>query len=271
MTGMSSPTAPSGTGRWAPLKASLVVVGALLLVFVTTAASGEHPNETVRGNLLGQQVRLSLPGGDAKPKGLVIWFHGQGGNVNDRVDGPWLDSLRRDGWAIASSEFHSQSWGNPASTRDAAALVDWAEQITGSQARLWVSGSMGGSIVLNAITHGVAAPPCWYGVKPAISLKQMDNVPGGPRFIADAFGGDVPADRNPVQNLDKLPVDMRYRIVSSRQDQWVMWDENTRPLYRKLTARGAEVSLLTVTGLHDDPSHFNARDLVDFANSCLEG
>jgi hypothetical protein len=48
-----------------------------------------------------------------------------------------------------------------------------------------------------------------------------------------------------------------------------MYDENTRPLVRKLSARGADVSLLTVDGLHDDPSHFNARDLVAYANSCL--
>jgi hypothetical protein len=251
------------------MKAALVTAGALVLVFVTTAASGEHPNETVRSSLAGEQVRLSLPGGDAMPKGLVIWFHGQGGNVNDRVDGPWLDALRRDGWAIASSEFHAQSWGNPASTADAARLVEWAEKMTGTKVRLWVSGSMGGSIALNAMTHGVPAPPCWYGVKPAISLKQMATVPGGPGFIRAAFGGDVPADRNPVQNIDKLPTDTRYRIVSSRQDQWVIYNENTRPLVRKLGARGAEVSLLTVKGLHDDPSHFNARDLVAFANTCL--
>lgn len=266
---MSSSSPAATRGRWAPLKGSLVVAGALLLVFVTTAASGEHPNETVRSSLAGEPVRLSLPVGDSGPKGLVIWFHGQGGNVNDRVDGPWLDALRRDGWAIASSEFHAQSWGNPASTRDTANLVEWAEAITGTKATLWVSGSMGGSIALNAMTHGVPAPPCWYGVKPAISLKQMDHVPGGPGFIRDAFGGDVPADRNPVQNIDKLPVGTRYRIVSSRQDQWVMYDENTRPLVRKLGARGADVSQLTVVGLHDDPSHWNARDLVAYANSCL--
>jgi hypothetical protein len=266
---MSPSHRSTDTRGWAPLKASLVLVGALLLVFVTTAASGEHPNETVRSSLAGESVRLSLPGGGAEPKGLVIWFHGQGGNVNDRVDGPWLDALRRDGWAIASSEFHDQSWGNPASTSDADRLVAWAEKMTGVPVRLWVSGSMGGSIALNAMTHGVPAPPCWYGVKPAISLKQMDHVPGGPAYIRDAFHGEVPADRNPVQNIDRLPADTRYRIVSSRQDQWVMYDENTRPLVRKLSARGADVSLLTVNGLHDDPSHFNASDLVDYADSCL--
>lgn len=251
------------------MRALLVGMMAVLLVLLNTGASGERPNETVRSGLAGQPVRLSLPAGDTAPKGVVIWFHGQGGNVNDRVDGPWLGALRRDGWAIASSSFHEQSWGNPASTRDAARLVAWAREQTGVPVRLWVAGSMGGAVALNALTHGVEAPPCWYGVKPAIALTRMDHVPGGPGYIRRAFGGRVPLGRNPVRNLDRLPEATRYRIVSSRQDQWVIYAENTKPLVAKLAERGADVTLLAAEGLHDDPSHFNAHDLVEYADSCL--
>ncbi|WKN49747.1 S9 family peptidase [Nocardioides sp. Arc9.136] len=246
--------------------AAAVVVAPLL----SSGADGgtEEQATTIRSTLAGQSVRLSVPGDD--PKGLVIWFHGQGGGVNDRVDGPWLDALRRDGWAVASSEFHSQSWGNEASTKDTRLLVEWAEKQVGTKARVWVSGSMGASIALNALTHGVKAPACWYGVKPALDLTQMDQVPGGPGYIRRAYGGgSVPADRNPIQNVERLPGETRYRVVSSRQDEWVPWQENTQPLVQQLESRDVAVSVLDVKGGHADPSHWDAADLVSYASSCV--
>jgi hypothetical protein len=245
-----------------------VVVVALLVALLSSAPSGEQAGTTVRSELAGESVRLTLPTGE--PKGLVVWFHGQGGNVNDRIDGPFLSALRRDGWAIASSNFHAQSWGNPASTEDAALLLQWAREHTGMHPALWVSGSMGGAVSLNAMLHGVPPPPCWYGVKPAIALTRMQAVPGAPGFIRDAFGGPVPQDRNPVANLDVLPLQTRYRVVSSKDDQWLDYHENAGSLISTLGARGADVTELSVQGRHDDPSHWNAPDLVTFANTCLD-
>ena len=244
-----------------------VMVCALLVALLSCAPSGERAGTTVRSELAGESVRLTLPTGD--PKGLVVWFHGQGGNVNDRIDGPFLSALRRDGWAIASSNFHAQSWGNPASTQDAQLLLEWAEEHTGMRPSLWVSGSMGGAVSLNAMLHGVPPPPCWYGVKPAIALTRMQAVPGAPGFIRTAFGGPVPPERDPAANLHTLPVETRYRVVSSKQDRWLDYEENAGPLVRTLARRGADVSELSVQGHHDDPSHWNAGDLVGFANSCL--
>lgn len=252
------------------MRSAFVIALALVAVLLTTGSTGQPPSETLRGSLAGEEVRLTTPGEGIEPKGLVVWFHGQGGNVNDRIDGPWLDALRREGYAIASSNFHAQSWGNPASTRDAELLVDWAEEKTGLPVTLWVSGSMGGSVSLNALIHGVKAPNCWYGVKPAIALTEMDEVPGGPGFIYKAFAGQVPPDRNPVANVGSLPVSVRYRIVASRGDQWVIFKENAGPLSSGLRERGADVTQLIVEGFHDDPSHFNARDLVAYADSCLD-
>ncbi len=250
------------------MRTVVVALLVVLIVALTTGASGEKAGSVLRGELAGQSVRLTLPTGDGKPKGLVVWFHGQGGNVNDRADGPFLEALRRDGWAIAASDFHAESWGNPASTEDARLLTEWAEGEADVPTVLWVSGSMGGAVSLNAMTHGVTPPPCWYGVKPAIALTEMDEVPGGPRYINSAFGGRVPDDRDPVANVDRLPMETRYRIIASEEDQLVLFRENAEPLARGLAARGADVTGLYATGTHDDPSHFNATDVVDYANSC---
>ncbi len=250
------------------MRVAVVAMLALVMGLFLGAPSGEQAGSVVRGELEGQPARLTLPTGDAPPKGLVMWFHGQGGSVNDRVDGPFLRALTRDGYAIASSSFHYQSWGNEASTDDTVRLMQWAEEKVGLPVTLWVSGSMGASISLNALLHDVAPPSCWYGVKPAISLNRMDAVPTGNKFIDLAYDGVVPVERNPVRNLAALPADVRYRVVASPDDTWVPINQNGGALVSQLDARGVDASYLAATGPHEDPSHWDSGDLVDFARSC---
>lgn len=254
-----------------PLIARVVVVAVLatLLVGATSGASGEKAGGVIRGELDGQEVRISMPTGDEEPRGLAIYFHGQGGSVNDRVDGPWLGALLRDGWAVASSAFHDESWGNEASTQDVVNLTEWAEDKTGVETELWVSGSMGGAVSLNAMLHGATPPPCWYGVKPAIALTEMDRVAGARRYIADAYGGPVPEDRNPVRNIDSLPEDVRYRVVASPEDELVGLRDNAGALISSLTGRGLDITYHLVVGPHEDPSHFDPVDLEQFGDFCL--
>lgn len=252
------------------MRVTLVAILALVVVGLTAGGSGEQAGTVVRSELNGQPARLALPTGQ-DPKGVVIWFHGQGGDVDAHADNPFLTTLHRDGYAIASSSFHLKSWGNPASTDDTRALVAWAEKVADVPVVLWVAGSMGGSVSLNAMLHGVEPPPCWYGVHPAISLDDMDTVPGAPRNIRKAYGGSPPSDRDPIQNVASLPSDVRYRVVASPEDPLVDYNENVTPLVAGLELRGAEVSSLPVTGGHEDPSHWNAKDLLDFAESCTPG
>jgi hypothetical protein len=249
------------------MRVSLVAVLALVVIALTTGASGEQAGTVVRSELAGQPARLALPTGQ-NPKGVVVWFHGQGGDVDAHADNPFLTTLHRDGYAIASSSFHLKSWGNPASTADTRRLVEWAEGIAGVPVVLWVAGSMGGSVSLNAMLHGVEPPPCWYGVHPAISLSDMGTVPGALKNIQKAYGGDPPASRDPVRNVDQLPREVRYRVVASPQDPLVGYEDNVTPLVTGLEERGAEVTSLPVTGNHEDPSHWNAQDLLAFAESC---
>jgi hypothetical protein len=247
----------------------LVAVLAVLLVSVTSGASGERAGGVIHGELAGQEVRVTLPTGDAEPRGLAIYFHGQGGSVNDRIDGPWLGALLRSGWAVASSSFHDESWGNAASTEDVELLTAWAEDKAGVATSLWVSGSMGGAVSLNAMLHGATPPSCWYGVKPAISLTKMDRVMGARRFLAEAYGGPVPDDRNPVRHIADLPADVRYRVVASPDDELVGLRDNAGALISELTGRGRDITYHLVTGPHEDPSHFDPVDLVAFGDFCL--
>ena len=187
------------------LQAVLVIVLVGLTVLATTGASGEHPMEKVEGKLDGQKVRVNLPP-TTDPKGVAIYFHGQGGNYSAKMGSGWLDALRRDGWAVASSNFHGANWGNPASTSDLEKLWDWAEEQSGGEVKLFIAGSMGGVTSLNSIVHSSkGAPACWYGVKTATDMTTMGAVPGARRFISQAYGGQpFPRDRNPANTAFKL-------------------------------------------------------------------
>ena len=242
----------------------------LAVVPLTSVGAGELPGRSVRAELDGQDVRLNLPGGDAAPKGLAVFFHGQGGSVDVRMDDPFLDTLRRDGWAVASSDFHDEAWGSPESTRDVELLTDWAEEQTGLTPDLFVAGSMGAATSLNAMVHGVEAPACWYAVRPALSLTEMGAVPLARRYIRRAYGGPVPRERDPIRNLDALSTDTRYRLVASRDDPQVAYTENAEPFMDQLEAAGADVSTVLVYGGHNDEEHFNGRDVLAFADTCLD-
>ena len=52
-------------------------------------------------------------------------------------------------------------------------------------------------------------------MKPAVDLTKMQNVPGGPRIIKEAFGGDVPFDRNPVNTVDQRASRARRRLADA--------------------------------------------------------
>lgn len=215
-----------GLGRIARFRPVAVVL-AIFLVVATAGSTGEEPGSMVYGTLAGQDVRLSLPATD-EPLSVALFFHGQTGGVDNRMDEPWLQSLLRAGWIIASSDFHTASWGNEASTQDTELLAQWATEQSGEPVRLFVSGSMGATVSLNALTHGLQAPACWYAVKPAVDATRMGNVPGATRIIRQAHAGRrVPADRNPATQASRLPLETRDRMVSSYEDPGVVRTENT--------------------------------------------
>jgi alpha/beta superfamily hydrolase len=248
----------------------IAIVAGVLIVLATATATADAPTGSIiYGRVKAQDVRLSMPPTE-HPKGIAIFFHGQNGGVDNRMDDPWLQSLVSAGWVVASSDFHTDSWGNEASTEDTENLIAWAEEQTDDlPIRMYVSGSMGGSVSLNAMIHGTdPEPPCWYGVKPAIDLTKMTNVPGATRIIKEAYAGAVPFDRNPINTMDELPTSTRYRFVTSPEDTWVTEADNTAKISAALQARGADVSVFVVHGTHDDPSHFDNEDLLAFAKTC---
>ncbi|MDZ7910274.1 MAG: hypothetical protein U5O16_00265 [Rhodococcus sp. (in: high G+C Gram-positive bacteria)] len=196
---------------------------------------------------------------------VALWFHGQGGDVDERMDGQWLNSLRERGWSVASGDLNRGNWGNPASVEAARNLANWASELSGKPVKLVVAGSMGGLVSLNAIKAGAVSTPCWYGIMPVVDIDAVGGVPGAAIQIESAYGGVPPASSNPASS--PLPENISYRIVASPGDIQVPKATNGDRI-RDLVSNPAVVSELSVTGDHGDLSHFNAADLDAFASKC---
>lgn len=242
----------------------VLVCAALLLAGCAPAnADGDR---TITDTVGGQAVRIDLPTGD--PVAVALWFHGQGGDVETRMNEDWLNSLRADGWAVASSDLHGNAWGNPASVADAAALAQWAEDQADVEVRLLVAGSMGGLTSLNALIDGKVSAACWYGTMPVADLDAIGQVPDAAVQVREAYEGASPDFSNPATGLADLPAVTRYHVVASPQDTWVPAREHADVLVAALQAVGAEVTRTDASGEHGDPSHFDPADLSAFADSC---
>jgi len=161
--------------------------------FKAVVGRNDDGDRTVRTEIEGQRLRLDLPtSGDVEH--VAIWFHGQGADENARMNEPWLNALRADGWAVASSQFHTSSWGSGASVDDTISLTEWMRTETGVTPTLWIAGSMGGAVSLNTMIHTDVEPECWYGTMPVVDLDSVSEVPGATDEITAVWGDAVPSE-----------------------------------------------------------------------------
>lgn len=243
---------------------------ALVLLLVAalagcTAANADG-NRTTTAELDGQTVRIDMPL-TGEPQAVAIWFHGQGGDANFRMNEPWLNAIRERGWAVASADLGGNHWGAPGTVERVDALNKWIAAQTDAPIRLHIAGSMGALASLNAMSSGTSVE-CWYGTMPVVDLERVASVPDASEQITEAHGGEPSASSNPARGLDRLPADTRYRVLYSESDTWVPAEDHAIPMLEALESVGATVGALEVTGEHGDPSHFDADDLANFAASC---
>ncbi|NWL34416.1 hypothetical protein [Paenarthrobacter nitroguajacolicus] len=255
--------AANGIRLWG---AALAFATAVTLAGCGTGSKNPDGDKTIVEKVNGQTMRLDLAGGSAK--GLAVWFHGQGGTADTRMNEAWLNELRVNGWAVASADFHGNAWGNADAVADVAALTKWAAEKVGKDATLYVAGSMGGLTSLNSMAQGGHAPKCWYGTMPVVDQLTVSNVPDADTQIQTAYGSTtVPQASIPAHNFNTLP-SAKYRVLASPEDTWVPAKQNADVLAAGLQAAGKEVTTLAVSGQHGDPSHFNGSDLARFAADC---
>jgi hypothetical protein len=226
---------------------------------ITTDGEG-----TLRAVINGQNVRVDAPiVGDNGS--IAIWFHGQGGTVDTRMDEDWLNALRNDGWSVASGDLGGNAWGSQDGIDTTTDLFKWASAETGKPVTLLVAGSMGALNSLNTLARGKIEAPCWYGTMPVLDQTTVGNVPNAEAQLEHVFGPIVPEKFIPIAAT--LPV-MKYRVLASPDDTWVPKALNADRLVEIIPSE-AVLTQLAVSGEHGDPSHFTRADLAAFASTCL--
>ena len=249
-----------GAGVSACVAVAGIVLGAVAIDQGWDGGEGAH--RTTTAVVAGGKVRLDAPKA-GQAKAVAFWFHGQGGTAETRMGEAWLNRLREQGWAVVSADLGGDHWGSAEATSAVSVVSDWAEAKAGAPVQLFVAGSMGGLVSLNAMTHG-ETPQCWYGTMPVVDQRTVDRVPKSAEQIVKAWGAPVPpVEYIPAENLDRLPP-AKYRVLASPADTWVPKTANAD----LLAQTGLAVSTLTVKGEHGDLSHFNAEDLAGFASGC---
>lgn len=237
----------------------LIAVTSIALASCTPEPKLE-PGSVTRAVLDGQDVRIDAPLTE-EIRGVAVWFHGRGGDVDTRMDSNWLNSIREAGWAVASGDLGGPTgWGDPASVSAAGELSRWASDQAGAPVKLVIAGSMGAVVALNAMVRGGVEAPCFYAIMPVFDLRSLPV----PSYIADlqrVYPTGIPASANPAES--DLPR-VTYRVLSSDSDS-----EVPAQLNADVFASRTDASVLKVQGDHGDRSHFNADDLSQFAMKCL--
>jgi alpha-beta hydrolase superfamily lysophospholipase len=129
------------------------------------------------------------------------------------MNAPWLNAVRAKGWAVASSDYHLNAWGNARAVADVKALVAWTEKESGHGAKIFIAASMGSVNSLNAMLDGGVAPKCWYGVSPIVDLTTIGAVPNAATEIEAAYGSNLAAASNPATRMAGLPTNTKFRIL----------------------------------------------------------
>jgi hypothetical protein len=205
---------------------------------------------------------------------LVIYHDGMGESetsiVTDSLKATTIQALVDAGCIVASSNSHGDSCGNQDSLDDYVALYDYVVARWKVSGVLHLSQSMGGlSGLLCYAQDLVPNARGWAGIYPACSLS---NFAGSfPVATRTAYGyqedySDYPeltAGHDPVLLSTSVWNGRRLISWASASDGLVPKAANTDVLAGRATG-AAEMTVITATGNHGDPSHFDPPRLLEF-------
>ncbi len=272
--------------RWRVALAAAVLVAAAL-VGVLVWATGHHPKRELREFLLGEPARTTPITGvprvedtvlhgqgvviatpAQKSTRAVLFLHGAGQNsrslFTDPVRKPAADALLAAGYAVAASDANLDSWGSPAAVN---AHLDLAAELRRrGYTDLYVLAESMGGLSLPGVVAGVraVAAGAWY---PVCDLGSVIRAGRFDQSIAAAYGGSLqpPAGLSPVTFAAQPS--LRLAIWASPGDTVVPKAQNADVCASQARAAGIQVTEVTTTGDHGDPSNIQPANLVQFFNT----
>jgi hypothetical protein len=242
------------------------------------AASGLEPIVRVISSGLRQTAEIILPpsfnASTIYP--LILYHHG----AQEDHTAPLADALKKStirrlaqsGWIIASSDAHSENWGNQAAVDDYHELLGYvfANYNIHTNGTIVLSQSMGGLSGLHQCTMRTAGNvetniSSWFGVYPACSLSNVYQNASFTSEINTAYGitGTPPNDYSTATaGFDPLLMSassfsgLRMWWTASSGDTVVPQAANTDAMRTHLTGQMVDLGLREATGDHGDTSHF---------------
>lgn len=224
-----------------------VTISATLVALAGCSSGSVAATRTTTLHPGGQRALLLEPA--RKPKGVVIYAHGAGGDENDiasdRTIAPIARELIHRGYAVADDRAHGNAWGNRASVQDYLALLD-ALRARGLKRVYLLAASMGGLSSLQLLDR--ARVQAWVGIDPVCDPGSLSQYR---RQIRAANGGVLPARIRP-RRLRGL----RMVFAASYQDQVVPRRANTDACAADARRDRGRVTVRDEHGPHVAPSHF---------------
>ncbi len=236
----------------------------IALVMVGCGDSGPTAAEdaattVTRPILAGQKALLATTA--KKTNRVVLYVHGNNDLADSVLEDPRkadvIAALLRDGYAIAASDAHGNSWGNPAGVRSYVALVDWLRQRGYSDVYV-LAQSAGGLTALTLIDR--VRVKAWAGLFPACNLGAL-HARG--RYT-DAIDKAWPDGWRPGPVRPRDVKDLTMIFWASPSDTRVPKASNTDVCAANARADGARVTVVATVGEHGDPSNFDQERLLAF-------
>ncbi|TFV59921.1 alpha/beta hydrolase [Mycobacterium sp. PS03-16] len=241
---------------------------AALVVSVATVVASCAPQpppelDYMRVSIDGQPT-LGIVKRDVEARGVVVFFHGldhqEYSLIEDEPHQELTETLVNAGFAVVASKAGGNAYGNSASQRNYRELAKEAVEHYRVANVFLLAESMGAIAAANLLASG--DPPQMLGLA---AISPVLNLAHPPAEHREAIALSFP-DKS-IESVDPigLPTDnfqsKKIRIYASPEDPLVSRDANALAFQARF-GQVADISMVSCTGPHGDPSCVQADDLV---------
>lgn len=215
------------------------------------------------------------------PSRVAVYVHGMNGLAdkiwNNEYMKPVTTALVNAGYIVIASDFKQQNnWGNTQSSIDMKNLLDaYKKRFNLEEKPYMIMQSMGGMATLNAIAQGKVNPKAVVGLFPACNLavsypfyQYTDAINASYGITVDNPYSIAAKGHDPIHDIDPaIYQSIPFKIWASSDDHYVPKIDNTDAFRDRINGIGGNVTVVSSTGDHGDPSNYQPTDIVNFFNA----